>query len=56
MVDKLGISQAAYVTGKLPTAAGTPAGLVLQDRNQQPDVFRVKKRAASHGPRPAQIR
>jgi hypothetical protein len=43
----LGISQGAYVTAKLPPAAGQPAGLVVQTRNQQPDQFRVMKRTAS---------
>jgi hypothetical protein len=43
----LGISQGAYVTAKVPAAAGQPAGLVVQTRNQEPDVFRVTKRAAS---------
>jgi hypothetical protein len=45
----LGISQGAYVTAKLPSAAGQPTGLVVQTRNQQPEAFRVTKRAAAAG-------
>jgi hypothetical protein len=43
----LGISQGVYVTAKIPPAAGQPAGLVVETRNQEPDLFRVTKRTAS---------
>jgi hypothetical protein len=47
LLTLLGVSQGVYVTAKLPPAAGQPAGLVVETRNQEPDVFRVTKRAAS---------
>jgi hypothetical protein len=43
----LGISHGAYVTGKLPTSAGKPSGLVVSDRNADPSTYRIMKRAAS---------
>jgi hypothetical protein len=46
LLTLLGISQGAYITAKVPPAAGQPAGLVVQTRNQEPGLFRVMKRAA----------
>jgi len=40
----LAISHGAYVAGKLPSPSGTPTGLNLDQRNQAPGTYEVKKR------------
>ena len=46
----LGISQGAYVTGKIPNSAGEPSPS-MWDRNSDPSSLRVLKRASSRPPR-----
>jgi hypothetical protein len=46
----LGISQGAYVTGKIPNSAGEPSPS-MWERNRNPGSLQVLKRAASKPPR-----
>jgi hypothetical protein len=43
----LGISHGAYVGAKLPSSAGKPSGLVVDDRKADPAAYRVMSRATS---------
>lgn len=43
----LGVSHGAYLGAKVPSSAGTPSGLVVGQRNENPGTYRVMKRAVS---------